>query len=565
MNKTPSPPWGGTAFRREMAADSRFSRRDLLALLAAATLSNGCGRRPLDKSLIGEIVGPNVGAGHRLRDEPPPMPAEDAWLDIGAVIVGGGVAGLAAARELRRQGYDDFLLCELEPRLGGTSTSGQSSLTRYPWGAHYLPLPQATNEPLVELLREMGVVVGTDDDGEPIAAEEYLCRVPQERLFRDGAWQAELDPLVDGSADERAQAAAFEAEIDRWVAWRDAAGRRAFSLPIATASDDEALRQLDRQSMSEWLDERKLHSPKLRWTIEYACRDDYGATLDQTSAWAGLFYAASRKRRPGGPSQPLLTWPEGNGRLVRHLAEAAADRVLLKTLVWRIEPMSRDQTGSSTDGVGPCRVIARDGESGQARGWRARRVLFAAPQFVARRVIAGYGDERGSLIDQFQYGSWLVANLHLRERPVEPGVPPAWDNVLFDSPSLGYVSATHQTGSDYGATVWTYYLPFCGLDPREERQRLFDLTWEQAAELVLSDLETAHPDLRSLVTRLDVMRWGHAMIRPSPGFITGNARRECAQPWRGVHFAHTELSGVALFEEAFAHGIRAAEEVLREL
>jgi hypothetical protein len=33
-------------------------------------------------------------------------------------------------------------------------------------------------------------------------------------------------------------------------------------------------------------------------------------------------------------------------------------------------------------------------------------------------------------------------------------------------------------------------------------------------------------------------------------------------PWRGIHFAHSELSGMALFEEAFYHGVRAAEEVL---
>jgi len=29
-----------------------------------------------------------------------------------------------------------------------------------------------------------------------------------------------------------------------------------------------------------------------------------------------------------------------------------------------------------------------------------------------------------------------------------------------------------------------------------------------------------------------------------------------------VHFAGADLSGVALFEEAFDHGVRAAEEVL---
>jgi hypothetical protein len=42
------------------------------------------------------------------------------------------------------------------------------------------------------------------------------------------------------------------------------------------------------------------------------------------------------------------------------------------------------------------------------------------------------------------------------------------------------------------------------------------------------------------------------------------ARAAGQQPFRGIHFAHTDLSGIAIFEEAFHHGIRAAEEVLKE-
>jgi len=58
------------------------------------------------------------------------------------------------------------------------------------------------------------------------------------------------------------------------------------------------------------------------------------------------------------------------------------------------------------------------------------------------------------------------------------------------------------------------------------------------------------------------MRWGHAMVRPYPGFIASAARREAAQPFRGIEFANTDLSGVALFEESLYHGVRAAEAVL---
>ena len=75
-------------------------------------------------------------------------------------------------------------------------------------------------------------------------------------------------------------------------------------------------------------------------------------------------------------------------------------------------------------------------------------------------------------------------------------------------------------------------------------------------------LERAHPEIRTLTQRLDVMRWGHAMIRPRPGFVWGGARLRESQPFGSVHFANTDLSGLALFEEAQDHGLRAAEEVL---
>lgn len=74
-------------------------------------------------------------------------------------------------------------------------------------------------------------------------------------------------------------------------------------------------------------------------------------------------------------------------------------------------------------------------------------------------------------------------------------------------------------------------------------------------ELVLTDLQRAHPKIRELVTKIDIIRWGHAMIQPYPGFIWGPARREAIQPDRNVHFANTDLSGIALMEEAFYHGL----------
>ena len=125
--------------------------------------------------------------------------------------------------------------------------------------------------------------------GEPFA--EQLFARPERRLYQHAGTRAL--PSRRRERDDLAQLEAFNAEVNRWVAWRDRRGRRAFSIPIGGCSDDAEVTSLDKLTMSEWLDRRGLTSPRLRWLIDYGCRDDYGLTLDQTSAWAGMFYFAS--------------------------------------------------------------------------------------------------------------------------------------------------------------------------------------------------------------------------------------------------------------------------------
>jgi hypothetical protein len=156
-----------------------------------------------------------------------------------------------------------------------------------------------------------------------------------------------------------------------------------------------------------------------------------------------------------------------------------------------------------------------------------------------------------------------VANLFLRDRPPNRfprDFPLAWDNVLYESPSLGYVNSTHQKAIDYGAAIFTYYYPMCAEE--NGRAKLFGLNWRELADVVLTDLSRAHPNIRELTERIDIMRWGHAMISPRPNFLWSGVRDEANKPFRNIHFAHSDLSGIALFEEAFYHGVRAINEIL---
>jgi len=55
------------------------------------------------------------------------------------------------------------------------------------------------------------------------------------------------------------------------------------------------------------------------------------------------------------------------------------------------------------------------------------------------------------------------------------------------------------------------------------------------------------------------------MARPVPGLIWGEARRLFAADGERVRFAHADVSGFSLFEEAQYRGVLAAERTLRRL
>lgn len=80
-----------------------------------------------------------------------------------------------------------------------------------------------------------------------------------------------------------------------------------------------------------------------------------------------------------------------------------------------------------------------------------------------------------------------------------------------------------------------------------------------------NDLLSMNPELDGAIERIDIWRWGHAMIRPTPGFLADPARLAARASRPPVLFAHSDLSGLSLFEEAHHHGITAAETALTHL
>lgn len=495
-----------------------LSRRAFLGSVALVGLTRKSGR-----IISGGFVHDSYATGHRLRDGPRfDMPRHVERIPL--VIVGGGVAGLSAAWWLRRRGFSDFVLLEMEDAAGGNARWGENEVSAFPWAAHYVPVPDKGATLVRELFEELGVLV----DGR--WQERHLCQAPQERLFLHGRWQEGLEPHVGPTARDRAQFARF----DELMAEARRSGR--FTVPMARGASASPL---DALSMAAWLDRERLDSPWLRWWVDYACRDDYGARAGATSAWAGVHYFAARS----GVEGPL-TWPEGNGWITRRLLARLQAHVRTSRLVFRIERNGRHW-----------RVLTPE------TGWTCDAVIFAAPSFLASRIVEG-----ALPVPDFDYSPWLTANLTLDRWPAERGAPIAWDNVLFDSPSLGYVVATHQTlRTHVPRTVWTYYWALADGSPQENRRWLLAQEWAPLKERILDDLSRAHPDIRECVSRVDIMRLGHAMIRPTPGFLTSSSRTRLQAGGDRLYYAHSDLSGLSLFEEAQYRGVEAAKRALKAL
>ena len=82
--------------------------------------------------------------------------------------------------------------------------------------------------------------------------------------------------------------------------------------------------------------------------------------------------------------------------------------------------------------------------------------------------------------------------------------------------------------------------------------------------LVLADLKKAHPLIEDLILEIEFNKIGHAMIAPIPNHIFGEETKLARQNINNkIFFAHSDLSGISIFEEAFHQGIRAAKEVLK--
>lgn len=499
---------------------------------------------------------PGRDEGHFLRDHRAlPPPSVEVRADV--LILGSGIGGLSAAWKLKREGHRDVLMID-GPQPYGNAAGGHFGEYAFPTGAHYLPVPSPESVHMREILADLGIIQRDPFAEKPYYDERFILHGPEERLLLNGRWQDGVVPTAGVPAHELAEHQRFFAQVERLGKLRGADGRRLFALPSALSSQDAQWQALDKITFKQWLEREGYTAPTLHWYLNYCCRDDYGTRYDKVSAWAGLHYFCSRGGQAANAgSGAWLTWPGGLSALAQAMDKRAGASRKAGTAV------SLKATGDGVEAL--CFTL----DNGVPRTYvaRARKAICAMPLFVAARVVEGienYGFDAKRHMPR--HAPWMVANFLMKAFPAEkPSMPLCWDNVVYDEPGLGYVVSTHQDirVAPPEKTVFTSYVALSDRTPEQARKWMMAATPDELVEMASHDLKAAYGwKFAPCVERVDITLRGHAMAAPLPGFRTNAgllALRDVDGP---ILFAHADLSGFSVFEEAAWWGVQAAKRAM---
>lgn len=500
------------------------------------------------------ILGANKNLGHLVR-KPISIPENCETQKLGTLIVGGGISGLSTAYQLTKNEYHDFLVVELNDTVGGNSGNGENQYSKFPLGAHYLTLPNPENGDLIDFLKEVGLITGIQNDGKIIYNEEHLCHAPDERLWYRGTFQEGLVPSYGLSKEISKEIQRFFDHMDSFKNLKGSDGKYVFNIPLIDSSNDvEVPLKYDTITFETFLNQEGYHSEELRWFLDYCCRDDFGAGYDKVSAWAGINYFAGRKANPANtiPSN-VLTWPEGNGKLVSILSKDLQKNIANNAIVVSV-----------TETLTHIESVVYYPTTQKYIKYLSDYVVLSCPSYVSKHILKS--TLQPTISFDYKHHPWLVSSVVLKQIPAGSGLDLAWDNVQYKTKGLGYIYNQHQSFKLVQERyVISVYLAFDTLSPEEERKRMYSMTEEEMKGLVISELKGMHPEIEEYIESIAFQQWGHGMVTPYPGSFAQQLQfQENEKLQQKVKFVHTDYAGYSVFEEGFARGLKVAKEISKK-
>jgi protoporphyrinogen/coproporphyrinogen III oxidase len=419
-------------------------------------------------------------------------------------VVGGGIAGLAAAWDLRNR---DIVVLEGAERIGGRIRSE----TRGPYwlnlGAHVFSGPGSATGRLVA---DVGV--------ESVPVPGHLVALELNgRLLVGG--RPELYPLrLPLRPGERAALVRAGARL------RVAASRYArFATPRPGESPSDTRRRLlahgDDRTFSDWLGPLPGDADLMfRATVTRST-----AEPEEITAGAGTGYFA-------------LVWSSGSG-LSRNIVGGA--QVLIDGIAAELH--GRIVTGAEVQEVVQedelVRVHYRSG--GVDRVVRARHAIVAVKAFDAARLIRDLPAETSSALTSIPYGPTVVMAMLTNETRPMPwddlyalATPKRAFSMLFNTVN---VLRPRSAARAPGGSLMVYRSGHAALD-------MFEQPDEVVEQAFLDDLYAIYPDARGIVTETILLKLPRMLPYAAPGRAALQPALE--RPLGRIHLAGDYLGGV---------------------
>lgn len=448
------------------------------------------------------------------------MPAEDDILDC--VIVGGGLAGLAAADRLRDR---SLLVIEASERLGGRILSFPRGDYWLNLGAHMFGGPGTrVGDLAAELGLETrpirGALIGMSMGGRRLlggAIETYPLRLPL-------SFAARISFIRMGLALRRGVARTLASLTPR-------PGESPAQTRARALAHDNGLTLSQRMG--------PLH-PEVG-AILRAITERTGGDPDEMAAGYALrsFTNVWSQHSPGG------NLVGGSSRLPEALARRIGDRFLMKAPATSVE--IRD---------GLVHVVC-DSEAGPRRV-RARTAIVATPAFVTKRILRGLPADTADALAAIRYGAFLSAAVLTDETVAMP-----WDgSYALSTPARAFSVLFNPTtilrGEGPRAPGGSLML-FRGARGAEQVMQADD---SRIASRFAADLVAEFPECRGRLREVIVQRWAAGAPFSFPG-------RAALQPALTASLGPISLAGDYLefpnMEAAIATGWEAAEAAGRVL
>ena len=459
------------------------------------------------------------------------------------VVVGGGMAGLISAYELR---HLDPVVLEQDKYFGGNSRGEKYNDSIYSIGAAYITIPDTDSE--IELfLKDIGLY----EDLKHETSEETKFSF-KNKLMAD-FWKGVTDPA------RAHEFVAMEAELRR--IYNEAYPDIPWSNGSAISFEEYVY--LDSITFEKWLELRfgKIH-PHIAEYFQLYCWSSFNGSIEELSALQVLNFVTSEV-------DGVLTLPGGNAAITQRLFEKIQASTTTGSLragafVLKIQKKSNDLLW-----------VTYEDSAGVIKTIETQACIVASPKYVAKLIVHDMPLDQIKLMDALQYRGYLVGNAIFNQpfksksfdvycfEGSKPEMPAAMRPVkrAFSDVCFGSWAQDDQTQNG----VLTVYkaIPYDG-----GRQFLFNPdAHNKHKKIITEELRnfTATVGLSFAdIKGMRMTRWGHSLPVASRNLIGSGHLEKMSRPVAGrVFFANQDNWANPAFECSFAAALAAISEIKR--